>query len=61
MSRSRTLLLMSIATIAIAVGLAQPLSEDDEIALDLEFASAPPQTITVPVRAMAPMGEMEDG
>lgn len=37
------------------IGLAEPLVEGASIELRLEFSSAEPQTITIPVRALGPM------
>ncbi len=42
------------------IDLAEPLTEGTEIELVLEFATAEPQTVMVPVQAMAPMGDMDD-
>jgi hypothetical protein len=38
------------------IGLTEPLLADDSFELTLEFRSAAPQTITVPVLASSPMG-----
>ena len=43
------------------VGLVQPLVEGDQIELLLEFASAEPQTVVVPVQALGPMGDPNIG
>jgi len=41
------------------IDLVEPLTEGAEIELVLEFATAEPQTVMVPVQGMAPMGEMD--
>jgi copper(I)-binding protein len=41
------------------IDLVEPLTEGTEIELILEFATAEPQTVIVPVQGMAPMGEMD--
>jgi copper(I)-binding protein len=42
------------------IDLVESLTEGTEIELVLEFATAEPQTVMVPVQAMAPMGGMDD-
>jgi copper(I)-binding protein len=42
------------------IDLVESLTEGTEIELVLEFATAEPQTVMVPVQAMAPMGDMGD-
>jgi copper(I)-binding protein len=41
------------------IDLVEPLTEGTEIELVLEFATAEPQTVMVPVQGMAPMGDMD--
>jgi len=41
------------------IDLVEPLTEGTEIELILEFATAEPQTVIVPVQGMAPMGDMD--
>ena len=41
------------------IDLVEPLTEGTEIELVLEFATAEPQTVMVPVQGMAPMSEMD--
>jgi copper(I)-binding protein/protein-disulfide isomerase len=41
------------------IDLVEPLAEGDAVELSLEFATADPQTITVAVQSMAPVGEMD--
>jgi copper(I)-binding protein len=43
------------------IELVEPLAEGDEIELNLEFAVADPQTVSVPVQGMAPMADMDMG
>jgi periplasmic copper chaperone A len=43
------------------VGLVEPLVEGSQIEIRLEFAAGEPQTILVPVRALAPMEDMDMG
>lgn len=43
------------------IELVGPLAEGDDIELSLDFASAEPQTVTVSVQSVAPMGEMDHG
>jgi copper(I)-binding protein len=40
------------------IGLVAPLVEGEAIEITLDFAQAAPQTISVPVRALGPMGSM---
>ena len=41
------------------IDLAEPLTEGTEIEISLEFATAEPQTMMVPVQGMAPMVDMD--
>jgi len=41
------------------IELAEPLGQGQEIEVTLEFATAEPQTVMVPVQATGPMGDMD--
>ena len=41
------------------IELAEPLGQGQEIEVTLEFATAAPQTVMVPVQATGPMGDMD--